>query len=251
MPRGARTVRAPVAVVTSATWACRRRRPGAIVGRGVAVALCRPGRPGSGERWAARCGRGSERRLPEALEPAEEQEQRRAASPTQYGPARAARSAEATGATSAAASDEQQRRRRSQGARRSGRGSIVYSSVPQAASAASRTAPARSELGERPRSRAPRTRSLSVGGDTRPRTSAWTASRAAEERSGRRNSSASQAASSSTAEHARGVRDDPRRLPARRSGPSRRGPPCRPRWGSSRRSPGGRAPCSRRRAPPP
>jgi len=62
-PRGARTVRAVALVVTSATWASRRRRRG--VGRGRGRCPCRPGRGGSGCDRGARLGRGSGPALPE------------------------------------------------------------------------------------------------------------------------------------------------------------------------------------------
>ena len=122
-----------------------------------------------------------------------------------------------------------------------------YSSVPQAASAAARTAPERA-----------RPASASISGESvRSWPCAGTcvahervnglerrrrAQRPAElERLGTRRAARSPAR----------ARRSPRRArPSRpRSVPSRRGLPCPPRSGSSRRSRGGRAPCSRRRAP--
>ena len=83
------------------------------------------------------------------------------------------------------------------------------------------------------------------------RTRRWTASSGARGLSGRWNSSAWQAASSSIARMRRVFATTRGRLARRRRRPSTRGLPCWPRSGWSRRWPGARASCSRRPGPRP
>ena len=247
MPRGARTVRTALA---------RRHIShlglSAVVVRrvvGVAVALAARDDAEAAAVGRARAG-GEERRGAARAAPAPPKSRRSAArAPRSSGQRRAAE----RGGRAARPGPRRGRaaaRPASQGrAARGGlRRDIVYSSVPQAA---------RRRVGDRARAQrarasasmsGPRTRSCPWAG-TRSRTPAPARPRAAG--GGAQRAGGTRAASARGEQlhrqDARGVGDDPRRLAGGGRRPWRRGPPCRPRWGWSRRSRGGRAPCSRRR----
>ena len=192
VPRGARTVRTALAVVTSPTSACRRRRPSGPW-RGRCPCLPRDDAEAAAVGRAVRAGEGPA--LPEPLEAAEEEEERRceARRGTASGAARASRRPAPRGRPPAPGAGR--RRARVRG----GRGRAWHLLQRTAGATRPRPGPRPSAGGGRgPRSPG-RGRGPARGPATCSRTRDRTASSGSEERSGRRNSRASQAARSSTA----------------------------------------------------